>query len=115
MSYYLAQNLNFNFGRGPSGGSGSMISINGPLVNIDNLTDLLNVVMSFVYPFASVILFAAILWGGYDFLMSGGDADKVNSGKAKMTAGIVGFVLLALSYLISQVIGFIFGVGNGIL
>ena len=73
------------------------------------------VVVLIIIAGAAVILLLVLIWGGYDFLMSRGDAEKVNSGKAKMTAGIIGFVLLMLSYLIARVLGFIFDVGNGVL
>lgn len=89
--------------------------IQGPLVGISTLNDLIGVITSFIYPLASVILLFVLIWGGYDFLMSRGDTEQVNAGKAKITAGIIGFVLLMLSYLITRIIGFITGTGEGIL
>ncbi len=89
--------------------------IQGPLVGISTLNDLIGVITSFIYPLASVILLFVLIWGGYDFLMSRGDTEQVNVGKAKITAGIIGFVLLMLSYLITRIIGFITGTGEGIL
>ena len=71
--------------------------IQGPLVGISTLNDLIGVITSFIYPLASVILLFVLIWGGYDFLMSRGDTEQVNAGKAKITAGIIGFVLLMLS------------------
>lgn len=103
----LAQTLNID------GNGGANIS--GPLENINTLNDLIGVLTSFLYPVASVILLFVLIMGGYDFLMSRGDADKINAGKAKITAGIIGFVLLMLSYIITRVIGFITGTGEGIL
>ena len=89
--------------------------IQGPLVGISTLNDLIGVITSFIYPLASVILLFVLIWGGYDFLMSRGDTEQVNAGKAKITAGIIGFVLLMLSYLITRILGFITGTGEGIL
>ena len=89
--------------------------IKGPLVGISTLNDLIGVITSFIYPLASVILLFVLIWGGYDFLMSRGDTEQVNAGKAKITAGIIGFVLLMLSYLITRILGFITGTGEGIL
>lgn len=109
MTNTLAQGLVIN----PA--NGDPVTIKGPLEGITSLTDLVSVVTNFLYPFAAVILLLVLIWGGYDFLMSRGDPEKVNGGKAKMTAGIIGFVLLMLSYLIARVLGFIFDVGNGIL
>nr|MBP9690945.1 hypothetical protein [Candidatus Woesebacteria bacterium] len=87
-SAILAQGLNINTG------VGSTVSITGPLVDIESLTDVVNVVTTFLYPFAGVILLLILIWGGYDYLSSGGDPEKVKSGQAKITAGVIGFVLL---------------------
>jgi hypothetical protein len=89
--------------------------LRGPLVGINTLNDLIGVLTSFLYPMATVILLFIIIWGGYDFLMARGEADQVSAGKAKITAGIIGFVLLMLSLIITRIIGFITGTGQGIL
>lgn len=113
MSNTLAQSLQIQPGGGI--GSTSPISISGPLVGINTIGDLINVLTLFLYPFASLILFFVLILGGYDILMSHGDPEKVKSGRIKITAGIVGYVLLGLSYLISRLLGYIFGVGGGLL
>lgn len=97
------------------GGGGSAQIINGPLVGITKLTDVITVGTSFLYPFAGVILLFVLMWGGYDFLMSRGDPEKMKSGQAKIGGGVIGFALLMLSYFIAQVLGFIFGVGEGLI
>jgi len=109
MEKILAQNLNI------TNQTGTMTSIEGPLKNINSINDVINVLTSFLYPFAAVILLVVLIWGGYDLIMSAGEAEKITAGKAKITAGIVGFVLLILSFLIVKLFGFIFGLGDGIL
>lgn len=112
MEHLLAQTLEI---KTPGSTSSTSVKLTGPLVGINSLADLINLALSFLVPLAGVILFLVIIWGGYDILMSSGNADKVQSGKQKITAGIVGFVLLASSYFIAKLIGFIFGVGEGVL
>jgi len=56
-----------------------------------------------------------IIWGGYDFLMSQGQPEKMKSAQAKITTGLVGFILLIVSYIVVKLIARIFGVGEGIL
>ncbi len=97
------------------GGGGSAQTITGPLVGITKLTDLITLGTSFLYPFAGVILLFVMIWGGYDYLISRGDPEKIKSGQAKIGAGIIGFALLMLSYFIAQIFGFIFGVGEGLI
>jgi hypothetical protein len=88
--------------------------IEGPLKGINNLGDLVNRALIFLMPLASVILLLVLIWGGYDFLTSGGDAAKVKNAQAKITTGLIGFFILIFSYFIVRVIAFIFGLETGI-
>ncbi len=89
--------------------------LKGPLVGIDKLSDVVNVILTFIFPFGAIILFFVLVWGGYDFLISRGNPEKVKEAQAKITTGIIGFVLLVTSYIIVKLIGVIFGLGDGIL
>lgn len=106
MNRYFAQSLTI-------GGQ----EIKGPLdASINTIGDLLNKkLIPFLYPMAALVLFFILVWGGYDFLMSQGTAEKVKNAQAKITAGIIGFVLLLLSFLIVKLISFIFNMGGGII
>lgn len=104
----------------PTGGAG--VSINGqrivnPLLDpkLTSIGDIINKLLPFLYGIAAIILFLVILWGGYDFLLSQGEAEKVSSARAKITAGIIGFVLLVISYLLVRILGYIFGISGGII
>lgn len=88
--------------------------IQGPLSSdINNLGDLINKVVTFLIPLASIILLLIFIWGGYDFMMSQGQPDKVKSAQAKITTGIIGFVLLILAFIITKILAFIFGLDTG--
>ncbi len=90
--------------------------INGPLdPRIQKLGDLVSRLTQFLVPVAGIILFFVLVWGGYDFLLSQGNPEKVKSAQAKITTGIIGFILLVFSYLIVKIIAIIFGTGQGIL
>ncbi len=90
-------------------------TVNGPLKGINDVGQLISVLLSFLFPLAAVILALVIIWGGYDFLLSGGESEKIQSGKAKITYGLIGFVLLTLSFIAAKLIGSIFGLGGGII
>lgn len=108
MKQYLVQKIRISGTplQGPLQGPGGS--------QIETLADLINVITSFVVPFALVILFFVFVSGGYDFLFSRGNPEKVKSARAKLTAGVVGFILLVMSYLIVRLVSQIFGIGEGL-
>lgn len=90
-------------------------TITGPLDNINNLGELVNrVVQNLLMPLAGIILLFVFIWGGYEFIMSQGEPEKLKSAKAKITTGIIGFILLVISYVIVRTLAFVFGLGSGI-
>lgn len=89
------------------------VNIKGPLVGYNTIGDVVNNVVPFVMSIAGIILFFILMWGGYDYLMSQGAPEKVKSANAKITAGVIGFVLLVLSFLITRIITYVFGIGGG--
>lgn len=104
MKNYFAQQVNI-------GGQ----TIEGPLVGITNLADVINRVIDFLIPIGGIILLFVMIWGGYDYLMSAGQPEKLKNAKGKITTGIIGFVLLVFSYIIVKLIAKIFGLDSGIL
>ncbi len=81
---------------------------------LQNLGDVLNRVTNFLIPIAAVILLFVFIWGGYDVLMSQGSAEKVKAGRLKITAGIVGLILMVFAYVITRLVARVFGLGEGL-
>lgn len=105
---FLAQSLNIGEGTGAT-------SIQGPLDNsVDTLGEIITKSLGFIMPMAGIILLFVLISGGYDYIMSQGNPDKVKAGQAKITSGIIGFILLIASFLITRLIAAIFGLGGGI-
>lgn len=107
MSFLLAQTLRI--------GITNPQEITGPLSGINKLADLINLMVRFIIPFASLVLLFVLIAGGFDFLFSQGNPEKIKAGQAKITTGITGFVLLIISYIFVRVIAIIFGFKEGIL
>lgn len=104
MKYLIAQKIIIN-----------KQEIEGPLKDIKTLADLINIIVRFVYPFAGILLFIYLAWGGYNYLLSGGNPEKVKTGQGKITSAFIGFVLLFLTYVLVQIIVRVFGLQNGII
>lgn len=104
MKNLLAQSLNL----------GSQ-SIQGPLDDsVDTLGEIITKGLNFIMPMAGIVLLFVLISGGYDYMMSQGNPDKIKAGQAKITSGIIGFILLIVSFLITRLIARIFGLGGGI-
>ncbi len=88
--------------------------IRGPLVKINTLADVISAIMSFVVPMAGVLLFFYLVWGGFNFLLSDGEPEKIQAGKDRIRAAIVGFFILIMSLLIVRLVSFVFKLGGGI-
>lgn len=105
---YLSQSLNIGEGRGAT-------SITGPLdASVSSLGGIITKALGFIMPMAGIVLLFVLISGGYDYMMSQGNAEKMKSAQAKITSGIIGFVLLIASFLITKIIALVFGLGGGI-
>jgi len=87
----------------------------GRLISDPKLGDIVGRVLQFLMPLAGVVLLFVLIWGGYDFIMSQGNPEKIKSAQAKITTGLIGFGLLVFSYLITKLISTIFGLQTGII
>ena len=65
-----------------------------------NVGSLINGVLSFVMVVAALLVFLYLIWGGIEWITSGGDKTKTESARSKITAAVIGLVVLAASYAI---------------
>ena len=52
--------------------------------------------------FAATILLVFIIWGGYMWMTAGGNEEKVKKGQKYIINSIIGYIVIAISYLIVQ-------------
>ena len=67
-------------------------------------------VLTFIFPLAGLILFLMISWSGFEIITGAGDSAKVTAGKQRLTAAIIGFLILFASYWMVQIMEVVFGV-----
>ena len=75
--------------------------------------DLLTTLLNLVLVIAAILVFAYLIWGGLEWITSGGDKSKTESARNKITAAIVGLVVLVASYAILQLVLQILGIQGG--
>ena len=75
---------------------------------------LFNAVLSFVMVIAALMVFFYLIMGGIDWITSGGDKGKTESARNKITAAVIGLIILAASYAILQLVLNFLGFSGGI-
>jgi hypothetical protein len=61
---------------------------------------LINAVLSFVMVIAALLVFLYLIWGGIEWITSGGDKGKTESARNKITSAVIGLIVVAASYAI---------------
>src|SRR4030042_2014188 len=77
---------------------------------LTQLPDLLADVLGKIWPFISLALFVMLLYGGFMWLTSAGDPQKVAKATGTILWAVIGAVVLALIMVIMGVFEDIFGV-----
>ena len=91
-------------------------TIQGPLkgpggTDIDSLGSVISIILPVVIVTAGIILFFVLVTGGITIMTSAGNPEKLKKAGAQITSSLVGFVLLALSYVLIKFVTRIFGLG----
>lgn len=80
------------------------------IATLSCIPNVLEVVVFWALVFAGIVAFFLIVLAGYKFLNSGGDPKSADSARKTFTYGILGFVLILLSFLIIDLIAEVTGV-----
>lgn len=76
-----------------------------------DLSSVVSLALPLLFSIAGIILLAYLVWGGFDYLTSLGDPKKAEAGKQKITAAIIGFIIIFASYWIVQIVDYVFQLG----
>ncbi len=61
---------------------------------------LVNGIVSFIMVIAAVLVFLYLIWGGIEWITSGGDKGKTEAARNKITSAVIGLIVIAASYAI---------------
>ena len=65
--------------------------------------------LAIIFTIAAVAILIMVLWGLTELILSAGDKEKVGNARKRITYALVGLVILALSFVIIQIIGQVTG------
>ena len=78
----------------------------------DDIGVLINKALNFVMVLGALLVFMYLIWGGIEWITSGGDKSKTESARNKITAAVVGLIILAASWAILGLVLSFLGVGD---
>ncbi len=79
---------------------------------ITDIGKLLSSGVSLTIIIAGVLVFAFLVWGGIQWIISGGDKTKTEEARNRITAALVGLAIVAASWALIKIISYFFGVGD---
>ena len=71
---------------------------------------IVSAVLPVLFSAAGIILFLMLVWGGFEMMINATDSKAQEAGKQRITAAIIGFILLFCSFWIAQILQIIFGI-----
>ena len=61
---------------------------------------LFNRLLTLIIAIAALLVFLYLIWGGIDWITSGGDKGKTEQARQKIVAAVIGLIIVAASYAI---------------
>lgn len=93
----------------------STINVGKPSeVQIVDLGKLISSGISVAIILAGILVFVFLVWGGLEWIMSGGDKGKVEAARNRIVNALVGLAIIAASWALIKMITYFFGVTTGI-
>ena len=107
-----APTLNFdNLNKTIFGGNNpNSLTIGGQPANYTTPRGIISALLPILFTFAGIILFVMIIWGGFEMITGATDPKKQEAGKQRITAGIIGFLLIFSAYWLAQLVQTIVGI-----
>ncbi|MFA5025162.1 MAG: hypothetical protein WC503_01455 [Candidatus Shapirobacteria bacterium] len=81
-----------------------------PIPQFNNPGSLISALLPYIYGFAGLALFVMLIWGGIILMTAAGDPAKSKEGYGKITAGLIGFMIIFVSYFVAQIVEVALGV-----
>jgi hypothetical protein len=66
--------------------------------------------LPYIYVVAGLCLLFMLISGGITLMTAAGDAGKTKEGYGKLTAGLIGFLIIFVSYFVAQIVEVVLGV-----
>ena len=82
--------------------------INWP-VQFNSIFDIINPVLPMIYGIAGLALFGLLVYGGFMWLTSTGDPEKVRKATGTIVNAVIGIAIVLFAYFATKIVGAIIG------
>ena len=77
-------------------------TVSGTGLNKSDLIQVINAVIKIILSLLGVIAVIIILWGGFQWMTSGGNEESIGAAKKRIGAGVAGLIIVFLAYAIAS-------------
>lgn len=78
--------------------------------NFSTPRGIISALLPYLFTLGGLVLFVMLIWGGFEMLSGAANPKSQEAGKQRMTAAVIGFLLLFASYWFAQLLQIIFGI-----
>jgi hypothetical protein len=71
---------------------------------------IISALLPYAMVLAGLLMLIMLVWGGITLMTAAGDPGKSKEGYGKIQAGIIGFVIVFVSYFVAQIVQVVLGV-----
>ena len=86
------------------------ITIEEPTGGVKDFGKLISAGIKIALLMAALLTFAYLIWGGLQWIMSGGDKAKYEAARDRITAALIGLVIVAAAWAFMKLIEYFFGI-----
>jgi hypothetical protein len=85
---------------------------NSDFASVSNWTpsSLISAIINLILVLAGIVAFMFLLWGGLQWILAGGDKEGTEKARKRITAALIGLVVVFSAYAIIQLVGAFLGV-----
>ena len=86
------------------------ITIQEPTAGVKDIGQLLSAGIQVALIIAAILAFAFLVWGGIQWIVSGGDKTNTQAARDRITMALVGLGIVAAAWALMKIIGYFFGI-----
>jgi len=89
----------------------STLTANNPIVTkFGTPGGVISAILPYIYVAAGLLLLVTLVMGGITLMTAAGDQNKIKQGYGQLTAGLIGFIIIFVSFFVAQILQIALGV-----